>query len=252
MKLYRYSLPVRHLGIREGVLLENEGVWSEASPLPGFSTDSIDSVLKKKPSPALSFAKKKLPRCPRSVPIAALLMGKTVDEIWQEVEEIQGKGYTHAKVKVGHLNLDQALPLIKQLQKLFILRIDFNGKWSAEDCFTLLSQTRFSYAEEPTIFSFPFALDESRRKGKKGGITIYKPTMQPTPPKAPFVLSSSFESSIGLSRIASIKGSVEPLGLDTWRYFTEDILEEPLYVKEGRLYFPEKIIPRKDVLTPIE
>lgn len=176
----------------------------------------------------------------------ALLFGSP-DEILQRADEVYAEGYRRAKIKLGHFSPESALQLIKKLGGRFFLRLDLNRKWKMEESIAFCShfpQDHFEYLEEPSSspkelphFPYAYALDETLRDhpnlkpflaSKHLKALIVKPTM--TYPFThllhlgpPVVLTSSFESPIGISQIEKLihrQGLASAYhGLDTLRYF---------------------------------
>lgn len=185
-----------------------------------------------------------------SIPISALLMG-SVQEILAQAALRSNEGYTVAKLKIGNLSPHEATTLIHQLKPLFRLRIDVNRAWDTQrsmQFFSQFSQDSFEYVEEPfstlddlVHFPHPIAIDESLSKLSLHALEqlptlralIYKPTIRGGMVNAlpllqwarerdiDFVLSSSFESDVGLTHIASMAyrlSSTLPIGLGTLHY----------------------------------
>jgi O-succinylbenzoate synthase len=185
------------------------------------------------------------------IEIAALLMGPP-EEILERAALKYTEGFSLVKLKVGHLSFDAAKHIIDQLQGRFALRIDVNRAWDVAEAMHFFDQYEpgaFDYVEEPfknpqelERFTHPLAVDESypadlslsdleRLPTLKA--VVYKPTIQGgllglMPLKAwadqrgiQLVLSSSFESEIGLSHIAAMAKRLSlnaPLGIDTLPY----------------------------------
>ena len=116
MNAYRFSIPLtRPLTLkgetyttREGVLIERDGKWAEASPLPGFSLDSIEDVIaglrgEQARSKSLEFALSALeePAIERiAVPWNFLLVGDR-DRVMAGVDRCVESCCKAAKLKVG-------------------------------------------------------------------------------------------------------------------------------------------------------
>lgn len=183
-----------------------------------------------------------------TVKASALLMGSP-KEIMQQAHLRQSEGYTSAKLKVGNLNFDDAAILIHLLKDQFKLRIDVNRAWSTSASFRFFSQFdehTFDYVEEPfqnprdlCKFPHPFAVDESYPSElslkdleslPKLKALIYKPTIQggvlhclplkewTIKNKISLVLSSSFESPLGLAHVSSMAHRLSlsaPVGIGT-------------------------------------
>lgn len=168
------------------------------------------------------------------VKASALLMG-TPDEIMHQANLRHLEGYTSAKLKVSNLHFDDAAILIHKLKNQFKLRVDVNRAWTTSASIRFFSQFdahTFDYIEEPfqnphdlCKFPHPFAVDESYPNElslndleslSKLKALIYKPTIQggvlhclplkewSIKNKVSLVLSSSFESPLGLRHVSSM------------------------------------------------
>lgn len=185
---------------------------------------------------------------------SALLMGSPA-EILRLADLREGEGFSSAKLKVGHLPFETAFDLIGRLKSRFSLRIDVNRAWETEESLAFFKQfpiDSFDYVEEPfkdphalAEFEHPLAIDESYPTDLSLDFIehlptvkalIYKPTMQGgwlhlEPLKRwadargiSIVLSSSFESRVGLSHIASLAQRLSlkaPMGLGTLPYMID-------------------------------
>lgn len=196
---------------------------------------------------------------PTPVPESALFMGSLPDILRQAIER-EREGYKSAKLKVSQLTFSEAARAIDLLAHRFYLRIDVNRAWDTEKALQFFSQypkDLFDYVEEPfknphdlRFFPHPLAIDESFPQDFTLAdleelptlkALIYKPTLQGGLAKArplydwtvkrglQFVLSSSFESPIGLYHIASLALRLTPrpfpLGLGT-RHFSKNLKDD--------------------------
>ncbi len=198
---YRFRIPFRRnvmlagtpVSQREGILLEHNGRWAEASPLPGFSSESIDDVIaalrgdyNNKPVPAaLSFALSSLvePMPTRlQVPLNGLLLGDET-QILADAKNCSQRGFAAVKLKVGRNALDSEIRLVRQVRDLLPadihLRLDANQAWTfeeAEEFFKRVEGVDIEYVEEPLqdpdqlekLFAttgIGYALDESLKGG---------------------------------------------------------------------------------------
>jgi O-succinylbenzoate synthase len=193
-----------------------------------------------------------------TVAISALFMGST-EEVFKQAKQRQREGYTSAKLKVGHLSFSEAKELILKLKDLFHLRIDVNRAWTTEESLRFFAQftfDAFDYVEEPfqnphdlAYFPRALAVDESfpHHLSLKELETlptlkalIYKPTLQGglayalnlaswcKKQKISLVLSSSFESDIGLGHIASMAHRLKltsPIGTGTQAYLEKSLID---------------------------
>lgn len=196
-----------------------------------------------------------------SVATSALLMG-TREEIFKHAEARAKEGYVSAKLKVCNLSFKEAFEVIDKLKDRFRLRIDVNRAWKTDESLEFFNQfplDAFDYVEEPFrnpldlgMFTHPFAVDESfpgdlsveqLSELTKLKALIYKPTMQGGVANCvvlkkwadkrgiELVLSSSFESTIGLAHVAGMAKRldlVEPVGIGTYHYMQEQVFEHVL------------------------
>ena len=220
-----------------------------------WSNDSLFQNLKSlKLLPALSFGVESAlltllsPIHDHAVKTSALLMGSK-EEIMQQANLRYLEGYTSAKLKVSNLQFDDAAILIHKLKNQFSLRIDVNRAWTTSASFRFFSQfddDTFDYVEEPfqnphdlCKFPHPIAVDESYPNELSLNdleslpnlkALIYKPTIQggvlhclplkewSIKNKISLVLSSSFESPLGLRHVSSIAHRLSlsaPVGIGT-------------------------------------
>jgi o-succinylbenzoate synthase len=179
---------------------------------------------------------------------SALFMGSP-DEILKQAALKKKEGYISAKLKVGHLSFQEAAFLIQQLKDDFRLRIDVNRAWTTFESlhfFDAFALNTFDYVEEPFqnpqdlgLFLHPLAVDESFPSNltlenletfPTLKALIYKPTIQGgmlnclrlhewTKDKGiSLVLSSAFESPLGLQHIAAMAQRLNlcsPVGVGT-------------------------------------
>lgn len=205
---------------------------------------------------------------------SALLMG-TPKEILSQAKARQREGYTSAKLKVGHLSFEEAALVIDQLKDTFRLRIDVNRGWTTFDSLHFFSKfplDAFDYVEEPfkdpndlEQFTHPLAIDESfpadlslKRLESFSTLKalIYKPTIQggmlgclplyewATERGISLVLSSSFESDLGLARIASIAYRLSltaPIGIGTYHYLSDYLCTTPLRFSGSLANIPKSL-----------
>lgn len=205
--------------------------------------------------PALSFALESAllshlnPILDPKISVSALLTG-TPGEIMKTADFCYREGYVSAKLKVGHLKFDEAAILIYRLKDKFRLRIDVNRAWNNLESlrfFSQFSKDDFDYIEEPFQnpkelykFNHPFAVDESfphclsyqdLESFSHLKTIVYKPTVQggilnclpiknwASKRNIAIVLSSSFESHLGHSHVASMASRLclcQPIGIGTF------------------------------------
>jgi O-succinylbenzoate synthase len=206
-----------------------------------------------------------------SVKTSALFMG-SLNEILEQARAKSREGYTSAKLKVGNLPFKDAAYAINQLKDQFRLRIDVNRAWNTRDSLHFFSQfslDAFDYVEEPfqnphdlAQFSHPLAIDESYPcdvsfKEMETFPTlkamVYKPTIQggmlhclPIHAWAKkrgvsLILSSSFESDLGLAHIASMAHRLKisaPVGIGTYDFLQKHLRTIPLKLSQSILQIP--------------
>lgn len=232
-----------------------------------------------------------------SVAVNGLLTGSPVDII-QKATKLLEMGYAAFKLKVGRNSIREDTEITRDVRRLIgddvILRLDANRAWGIDDALVFagaVADCKIDYIEEPvetlpmlerlineTGFSLPLALDESLLEltpealSSMSGIKaiVLKPTLLGFERAMQFaraataqgmvpVISSAFESSIGLTALAHLAACVNtndiPAGLDTLDWFKEDLLVDPLRIEAGRLRITElPDIPqviRHDLLTEI-
>ncbi|MBX7065976.1 MAG: hypothetical protein K1X28_01975 [Parachlamydiales bacterium] len=243
-ELYRYKLQKR-----EGLILKWDHGLGEIAPLPGFSKETLleaETELKawvlENRSPTLPSARFGIASAQRpleSVNLPLCALGSK-------------KGFPTVKLKTGHLSIPDAIHLAKDHLKLKP-RLDCNKAWSLEQALEFASHfkpTDFDYLEEPVksekeliefskITQFPIALDESIHMDWSQipslKTIVVKPTIVGFVPKIPLkyrlVLSSSYESGLGLIHIANLAKGHLPIGLDT--VFQDDLLLNPIQCSNG-------------------
>lgn len=257
MNAYRFKIPFttpltfagKVYREREGVLLERDGQWAEASPLPGFSAESIDDVISAlrgdtMPPASLKFALSALEtpiELPTSVPLNALLMGER-SRILDQATACESEGCRAAKLKVGRGDLEAEIRLVRLVRNTLpahvSLRLDANRAWSFKDATRFAEATRdlaLEYIEEPLtephrleeLFEnteVKFALDESLAETNDISVwpnataLICKPTIlggfdeisRLADSGKPIVFSAAFESGVGVSRVAQLASLFSP------------------------------------------
>ena len=254
--IYTYTIKTTQ---KKGILLERNGCWGDISPLKNWSRESFEEAFcetllvlenKKKPSlPSVKFGFNCLqkPLKPFRVKLCALNKPKG--------------GCESLKLKLAGASLEQAIHLTMQYKDSFLLRLDFNQKWGLEKLLKFskyFKPSDFEYFEDPTSshqelleFSnktkFPIAVDAFFRQNTYQNIpslkaVVIKPTLTGYIPQLnlPTILSSSYESSVGLTHIANLANNHYCQGLDT---FEEDFLSPPLYEKNGFLSWDGSVNP---------
>lgn len=275
-------------------------LWAECSPLPGWSKESLaeaqEQLLSLKSGalsldspllyPSVRFALSSLflqnahPFAESfSLPLCPLLQKE------EEAEALQAAGFTHLKIKIGSLSLNQTLLLLRKLTPHFNIRLDANRKWPLKKMVALLAHfpdDQFDYIEEPVDhpehlldFPYPTALDESLQELSPDFLDqlpnlkalILKPTLLggwkrckewqqfAAPRKIDIVLSSSFESGVGTMLLAYFANQLQlhatAVGLGPYRWIEQDLLCTPLAIQQGLLTIPASMTVNQTLLTPI-
>lgn len=217
-----------------------------------------------------------------SVPMSCLLMGSP-DEILKQAESRSLEGYSTAKLKVSNLRFEEAALLINMLKDKFSLRVDVNRAWSKADALRFFDQfplDTFDYVEEPmqnpedlVHFPHPLAVDESfpddlsliqLEAFPTLKALIYKPTLQggllgvlswhqwTSARGIQLVLSSSFESDLGLAHVAGVayrldQHSTAPVGLGTYHHLEGRLCEPPLELALPMVTVSSQPSPNKQI-----
>jgi O-succinylbenzoate synthase len=212
-----------------------------------------------------------------TVVVNGLLSG-TRDQIEEKTNALLVKGYRAFKLKVGQTTVDENIDLIAAVRNIIgpdaLLRLDANRAWNAHDALEFMERAakfHIDYLEEPVerfdelkkmIHRGPLpvdiALDEtlleistqelSRLPGLKA--IVIKPMLLGVEQGMRFaraaqdngitpVISASFESSLGLTTLASmaavISGEQTPAGLDTLDWLKDDLLIPPMQFQSGKI-----------------
>lgn len=227
--------------------------WGEIAPLPGFSRETLSDAYEEivrlwpdlsratLPSVRFGFASAQTPLHSVRIPLAAL--------------ETPRPGFQTLKLKLGHLSVPNAIALVKSYRPQYRLRLDVNRAWTLEEALAFaraFTPDDFVYLEEPVqtfeelirfseLTGFPVAVDESigenwaRIPSLKA--LVVKPTVVGSipslPPHLDLVLSSAYESGLGLLHIALSAPRSLPAGLDTYRALKDDILMRPIACEGG-------------------
>ena len=223
----------------------------------------------------------------RQVRIAGLLSGSN-DEIAVQTRDLLDKGFRELKMKVAG-DPDDAIRKVKIVNDAAygkaLLHIDVNRAWDFDTAVAFGKEIgcgAVNYIEEPfkdirRIPEFfdetmiPVALDESIQHLTVDDIRlisgvdflVLKPTILGGIEKTKAIIdqaqscalsttiSSSFESSLGISTLADLAGtsshSTIAAGLDTLKWFKEDILNEPVQTENGTIAVSQKAISKKDI-----
>src|SRR5579883_1238682 len=248
MNIYAYQNRARtHL------FVETEIGVGEVSPLEGWSEENTDQALCQLkalksgwkgslyPSVAFGFASAQRPiNEPFKVPAALLFMGSK-EEILQQAEN--GRDFQYAKIKLRQLSVSEAVDVVQQLKSHFRLRIDFNQAWDCSELLEFCSHfcaEDVEFLEDPPIEleNFATASDQVARPNR---LTVWKPTVKGIPKDNQIILSSSFEMGVGIAHIGRLAlefKTVQPIGVGTYKFLAQDVLKEPLHLRNGYLWVP--------------
>jgi O-succinylbenzoate synthase len=210
------------------------------------------------------------PSARAQVTLNALLAGDR-DTILARAENLLAEGFFTAKLKVGRQAIADDVALVHAVTEAtggrVRLRIDANRAWSYDDAQAFVADVAslpIDYLEEPladagrlpefcAVASIKIALDESLRDGsvnpdriKPPTIAVAKPTLHgalrgtlAATAQRPQVISSSFESGLGLCALAHLAAAANSedtaAGLDTYAWLAEDVLLDPLPIRDGRI-----------------
>ncbi|CAM0117219.1 hypothetical protein [Rhabdochlamydiaceae symbiont of Dictyostelium giganteum] len=267
-KFYRFTLKHRGFPDKHGFLLESsEGRCSEISPLPGRSTESLKDVYDQLKAlqegwkgpllPSVEFGLYGLQAPKVSQIRTALLLKGTPEEVLTLASH--HPSFEIAKLKIGDWSLEESVGVILTLSKTLRLRLDFNDQWTPSLLKALcekIPSAAVEFLEDPPSpkASFPVAYD---KKIRSHALQVYKPMVFGLPSYgSSLILSSSFESSLGLEMIASLTlshGVLEhTLGLGTLLYLEDDLVEEPATFHNKNMHFPDSYrIKTRKLFSPL-
>ena len=199
------------------------------------------------------------------------------NQIIKQVEQLIQDGYQTIKLKVGRKSVDEDIQIAHKVKEIIgqkaRLRFDANRNWSLTEAVRFgkaIGSDKIEYIEEPLseignldIFynqtGIPIALDESLRQIPKNilenikglAALIIKPSVVGGFERSMefirfgkvhniySVISSTFESGVGLTALANFAASLSPdniaMGLDTFKWFKEDLLENGFDTTQGKL-----------------
>jgi len=220
------------------------------------------------------------------VRVTGLLSGPK-DQLITQTNALIDQGFTELKLKVGG-NIDEDIEKVLIVNDAaygkVLLHVDVNQMWDYDQAVAFgkaIGCAAVSYIEEPfkdtsRIPDFfdqtliPVALDESVNeltleeiKSISGVETIVlKPTMLGGIEKTlqlmtqaenfalDAVISSSFESSIGVWMLANIVEASShntAAGLDTLKWFKSDVLKQPVAIENGLINIDKQSIQKSDI-----
>lgn len=221
------------------------------------------------------------------ISINGLLQGNLA-EVTEQAHQLRLEGFTAMKLKVGN-NLEEDITKVKAINAILdgkaILHLDANQSWDIDTAIAFGNEigcAAVDYIEEPlespeSIPHFfettliPVALDESLHRldfkeiqAIEGvDVLVLKPTLVGGIEKTwglinaagrqaiEVVISSSFESSIGILTLANLAGGCTTrdrnAGLDTLKWFEKDLIKDKIVFEHGKLDISKKKITESDV-----
>lgn len=214
------------------------------------------------------------PQSPNTIPVNGLLSGDE-SEILESANVLLERGYRTLKLKVGQDSIDEDISRVRALRELVptcAIRLDANRSWDLETSVRFGKAVRdceIEYVEEPLEDSsllgefhrqtgLAYALDESLRSITSDQLcefdgvraVVLKPTLlggisvalgfadRAKESGVVPVISSAFESSLGLLTLANLAAAIAPeiaCGLDTASWLAEDLLARPMVTTNGQL-----------------
>jgi O-succinylbenzoate synthase len=218
--------------------------------------------------------------------ITGLLQGTQL-EVLSELRVLLKEGYRSFKLKVGeNLKEDiiKVQAVVTEMNGQALLHVDVNQRWTINQAIQFTDEVGIAvieYIEEPfekaeSIPEFvnkttvPVAMDESLSglhfddiKSIEGvDYLVLKPSFIGSIEKTYAliqeskrlaltpVISSLFESGIGILTLANLAGLASRdlfAGIDTLKWFKEDLLKEPLMAPHGRIDISQRTIQSKDI-----
>lgn len=194
-----------------------------------------------------------------------------------ELQRLAKENYAAVKLKVGRLPLAEDIARVNRARDILppavSLRLDANRAWSlarAVEFVRQITPRRIEYLEEPlqnpgelpqlwAETGFPLALDETisglppdalwpvqplaaviLKPGVLGGIERARElARRAARTGAKAVVSSAFESGVGLAALANLAAVLNPVdvpaGLDTFRWLKRDVLLQPFAAPQGQI-----------------
>lgn len=249
-------------------ILNCESLMMQSAPAAIFGLDCLRYAAEKKNMRELR------------VPVAKLLPGGSNDQVIAAARQAMLECYDTAKLKVGYRALKEDIALVNTLAlelPELVLRLDANLGWTDDDVRTFaaaLPRETVEWIEDPCRMSMqqwaelqqqvhiPFACDEAFRESEilehSGALGFQTLILKPARMGAigghgelrkrmrdegiTIILSSMFDSSIGLSHLAHLAEEWSTLdvahGLGTLQLLKSDTLDPPLTTEAGHLVVP--------------
>lgn len=220
------------------------------------------------------------------VRVNALLDG-TAGEVARQAEKFKEDGFTDMKLKVrGPVDesVEKVMAVNRVLRGEALLHLDANQAWELEEAVRFgreIECSAVAYIEEPLKHVYqtpefyretmiPVALDESLAKlsfdefkSMDGvDVLILKPALlggiektwqymrQAQSLGISAVVSSSFESGLGILTLAQLAGCAareQGAGLDTLKWFKQDLLKENVLIQHGKIDIRRRPPTEKDI-----
>ncbi len=224
--------------------------------------------------------------CHDYIRVHALLDGDRQEVVCQ-AQQLKAEGFADMKLKVNgsvQESADKVRAVNDILQGKALLHLDANQAWELEEAIRFgreIECSAVSYIEEPLKHVYnipefyqetliPVALDESLSqlsfdefKMMNGvDVVVLKPTVlggiektwqmmqQATALGLNAVVSSSFESGLGLFTLGNLGGCAAhayAVGLDTIKWFRQDLLKERLLIQHGKMDIRHRLIRHDDI-----
>lgn len=216
------------------------------------------------------------------------LLSSPKEQLATQAKELIDRGFTELKLKVGE-DIDEAIAKVQEINDIIcgkaLLHLDANQTWNFDAAVAFgktIGCDSVNYIEEPfediqKIPEFfdetliPVALDESLQhltfddiKSISGiDILVLKPTLLGGIEKTwqminqaenfalDTVISSSFESSLGILILSNLAGTLPhssiAAGLDTLKWFKTDLMNQPIQIQNGAIHTREQTISSGDI-----
>lgn len=211
---------------------------------------------------------------PGSIPINALLAAED-EEIPNQVDKLLSEGFASIKIKIARGRLEDDIKIINdvksRVQGRALLRLDANRGWTLDQAKRFceaVGPQGIEYIEEPTKdpadhvhLDFPIALDETLSEQSYDQLypehyhaIVLKPVVLGSFEKTAelirrakknnilTVISSAFETGLTMRMylyFAALMGITQtPLGLDTGKYFLQELLSAPLTIEGAKISLP--------------
>ena len=197
----------------------------------------------------------------------------------ERTAQVRAAGYLAVKLKVGRQSPEADAEAVRRLAEALpgvALRLDANRAWSFAQAVRFadaIGDTPVEYVEEPLSdwrrlpdigARLPYALDETlrdltgrhRRLVRDAAAFVVKPTvgavgagsvpgLRRHAPATPVVVSSVFESGVGMRHLVALAAALgeTPAGLDTYRQLAGDVLARPLPISGPTVTVADVLAP---------